>query len=189
MFDPSKERWPPAYDSEELASSINSLVNSTTFETDFYQQDGSYGELSFYQGDVIQLCSQLPLIHEDGEPGLWNEIEYWLIIGNSCDMAREIQVVEHTQVVPILDLGLISEASQQLLDALRRYSYSRRFYVPPWNSSVDKVYFADFTKPVTMHKGALGEHAELVISLSIKSWILLNACLVRFFGRDDGRND
>ena len=69
------------------------------------------------------------------------------------------------------------------------------FYVPAWSGAVaDQFYAADFLRPVPVDKEAFaqesgGQRAVVVARLSRVAWILLNACLVRFLARDDGRYD
>lgn len=100
------ERWPPSYDEEELASSINSLVNSTAFEADFFQLSADRNNLSFHQGDIICFNSGLPLIDEDGEPGIYEEFYYWLIIGNTCDItsARPKTLKIHQTIQSLINI-------------------------------------------------------------------------------------
>lgn len=181
------QRWPPAYDAEELADSISKLVASADQSSGFYETHGQFANPDFCQGDILAFNSELPLIHSDGEPGLYEKFEYWLLIGNTCDIARTIEDVKHTQIVPLFNLGSSDQINPQALDALKKYQCSRQFYIPPWDSNMNDLYCADFTMPVTIHKQALFDLTQVVGSFTQIAWFLLNACLVRFLARDDGR--
>lgn len=179
------ERWPPSYDADELAASISKLVDSTNFASDFYEYRNISGNRVCAQGDIISFNSGLPLIHDDGIPAILDEYRFWLIVGNTCDISRA--EVPYSQIVPLESLGPEKSIKPETIDIFRKYKYNRRFYIPPWNSSIEDLYYADFTKQATIHKGALYNHTGVIISLSQKGWILLNCCLVRFLARDDGR--
>jgi len=74
---------------------------------------------------------------------------------------------------------------------LRRYRPSREFYLPSWDQAEapEHALVADFLRPCAMDKRAVGSAARVVARLSRRGWLLLNACLVRFQARDDGRFD
>ena len=58
-------RWPPIYDFNELQTTIQSLVGSVPLEKLLYESGRSFPD--FYQGDIIQLPSELPYIDENAE--------------------------------------------------------------------------------------------------------------------------
>jgi len=186
------ERWPPVYDAKELATTINKLVDSNQLKSHFF--DYHSHDLGPCQGDIIWLATnQIPVLDEIGQPSIYEDdfcSGYWMIVGNTCDIARNINNVEWTQIIPLLDLGTDNEINNNELAALMRYRHSRRFYVPAWSNEVSGHHFvADFLKPVTIHKTALFEVAEIKAKLSYYGWMLLHSCLVRFLARDDGRFD
>ncbi|WP_428818808.1 hypothetical protein [Microbulbifer sp. MCCC 1A16149] len=180
------ERWPPVYDAEDLKVTIAKLSNSAEVYKNFYRVRP---EGLPYQGDIIRLQSAVPLIWDDGQAGILGEFEYWMVVGNTCDIDRNIEQVDTTQIVPIVFLGG-EDVTVQDRQSYLTYAYSRQFYLPPWEQDVDgSLCFADFTKMVTIRKTGLVKHADIVASMTIHSWILLHSCLVRFLARDDGRFD
>lgn len=180
------ERWPPVYDAEDLAATIRRLVESDRLNDQFYSRFSTpHGP---FQGDIVRLRSGLPLIGADGALSIMGEYEHWMVIGNTCDIQRDLNDVTWSQVVPLEFLGSDSDLTSDQLRVLRKYSYSRRFYVPDWSPGRGRRhYVADFLRPVTVHKGALREAAQVEARLGYYSWILLHSCLVRFLARDDGR--
>lgn len=180
------DRWPPIYDAEELKGTIKKLSTSHELTKHFYTVP--VGRNAF-QGDIIELKSALPLIWKDGKPGIKQDIERWMVIGNTCDIDRSLDDVTYTQVIPIAQVVNedVKASDRQLF---LTYGYFRRFYLPPWDETIaEEIYFADFTRPVTIHKEALAQHATRITSMTFDSWLLLHSCLVRFLARDDGRND
>lgn len=190
-------RWPPVYDLEDLTNEIRRLTGDERLEREFYEWrlDRSTQPLSdICQGDVILLNSEVPVILEDGHPGALEHPErHWLVIGNSCDFDRSIDEARWTQLVPIVSLGPVVELTRTQLYAARRYTHSRRFYVPPWSKDSElQLNLADLLRPVAVDKRALQSPApagRLQARMSRGAWVLLNACLVRFLARDDGRYD
>ena len=178
-------RWPPVYDAEELKVAIRELRSHSEVSKNFYACNP---KATPCQGDIIQLDAPIPLIWKDGKAATQGMFEHWLVIGNTCDFDREISDVEFTQIVPIVsvDSTNISHSDRQ---QFLTYAYTRRFYLPPWDNSSNDVLFADFVKPVTVHKQAVLQHATIKARLKFHSWLLLNSCLVRFLARDDGRFD
>lgn len=117
----------------------------------------------------------------------------WLVVGNTCDFDRELTDVRWTQLVPIISLGGTTELSTTQLDAVRKYTQARTFYLPAWIAEKERdVYVADLLRPVGVDKRVFrGPTATAVVQARVSraAWILLNACLVRFLARDDGRYD
>ncbi|WP_371196098.1 hypothetical protein [Glaciecola sp. SC05] len=180
------ERWPPVYDAEDLKQTISLLVSPNGSASQLYCLRS---QPTACQGDVFELDSSVPLIHEDGKPATKGDFKYWLVIGNTCDISRSLEEVEYSQIVPIHTIEGHSVTSDQRKSFLT-YAYSRRFYLPPWEGiDSEAVFFADFTTPVTVHKNVIQDLDKRKATLSHHGWILLHSCLVRFLARDDGRYD
>jgi hypothetical protein len=92
--------------------------------------------------------------------------------------------------VPIGNAGPLAEVTPQL-SAARRYTQARKFYVPPWSAAAERhLHIADLLLPVAIDKRVFqGRDATLQARMGRGAWVLLNACLVRFLARDDGRYD
>jgi hypothetical protein len=191
------ERWPPVYDLDDLVAQIKRLTTHHDIAEAFYEwrRDRSIVEPGdVCQGDVIDLASEVPVILEDGKPGIVDHPDrHWLVIGNTCDFDRKLDEARWTQLVPIISVGLASKLSAAELDAAQRYTQSRSFFVPAWNADrARSVHVADLLRPVGVDKRVLhGTAPKGVVQARISraAWILLNACLVRFLARDDGRYD
>ena len=139
---------------------------------------------------MLRLPRGLPLLGDDLEPQVLEpEYEHWLVIGNTCDFARDFSKAPWTQLVPIRDVVPLSDVGAGILADFTAYRLSRRFYVPPWPGTTERLRYADFLAPVAADKEAIPENAEVVARMSLTGWILLHSCLVRFFCRDDGRFD
>jgi len=180
------DRWPPCYDAEELKKSIQLLTSASQVSDIFY---GPLEAGDLYQGDIIELRSPIPFIWEDGNPGIGDEFENWLVVGNSCDIHRTTEDASVTQILPIVPIPSANLGSADRNQFLT-YRYYRRFYLPPWDDASSKfVHFADFMRPVTIYQSAIENSAQRIASLNYHSWLLLNSCLVRFMARDDGRYD
>jgi hypothetical protein len=178
-------RWPPVYDADGLAKVITDLAGSADFNARFWElRARMVGEV--FHGDVVELDSSVPLLDETGQPVVTDECRHWLVIGNTCDFDRPIQEVPWTQIVPTVDLGASMDA--QHVAVFRQYQYTRRFYVPPWPRGDGNHRFADFTRPVPIHKAAFKGPAQIVARMQQPAWVLLHSCLIRFLARDDGRN-
>jgi hypothetical protein len=179
-------RWPPVYTAEDLKQAIEALASGRLeYEMRFY--DRTNREPTVFQGDVVAFSDGVPVFDEHRNAQVVDEFEHWLVIGNTCDMERDLVDVAWSQVVPVDDLGPLEEIRSDELDRLRRYSQSRRFYLPPWDNE-QSCRVADFLRPVGIHKSAL-RSATRVARLSYLGWLLLHSCLVRFLARGDGRYD
>lgn len=186
------ERWPPTYDEESLLRQIRDLVDSGRLLKEFYDSGREFDDVC--QGDILHLPTSVPLLGPDGQPGIHDDIDHWMVVGNTCDFERPtvgpwLTSVEWTQLVPIVDMGADLEDYQ--LEALARYQYARRFYVPPWpNAPAGHHHVADFLRPVALHKAAFASSSAVVVArLTRLSWFLFHSCIVRFLARDDGRED
>ena len=188
-FDPFTDPWPPAYDAKDLAENIRSLVQSSSanLAKRFYYANTGDPTLP-YQGDIISLVAELPFIDDEGGISAHAIDGYWMIVGNTCDIAREITEVQWSQLVPVQNIGQANKLESDVMGKLSNYKYLKQFYLPPWSScSQDAVYAADFLRPVTIDKRVF-DKAKLEARLTYYSWILFHACLVRFLARADGRN-
>lgn len=184
-------RWPPVYDADDLVAQIKELTTKPDFETVFYEyrlDRAARPVTDVCQGDVVTLASHVPVIGDDGQPGtISNATGMWMVLGNTCDFERDRHDGRWTQVAPLVDLGG-PDVGQTLRDALRKYSQFRRFYVPPWSDgSEHRYHVVELPLMVSIDKEALLSVATVRARLSRPAWILLNACLVRFLARDDGR--
>ena len=180
-------RWPPVYDADELATTIQDLVTSGKLNACFFRSQASLEGIC--QGDVIELHAGVPLLAEDGQPAVHDDVRYWMVIGNTCDFYRPLEEVAWSQLVPLVDLGSDRDLSDGELATLRGYRYTRRFYVPPWSDAVKgRHHVADFLRPVAVHKKALTD-TTVMAGLDLYAWLLFHSCLVRFLARDDGRFD
>lgn len=177
------ERWPPVYDADSLRETIQEIATAPFAQSSFY--DTVHEDVC--QGDIVALRSGVPLLDHRGRPSIHQDVSYWLVIGNSCDFHRVD--VQWTQLVPLIELEEDKVTAQERM-ALRRYRYSRRFFVPPWRLAPSTLGFiADLLRPVAIDKSSFPEHARVVARLSRAGWVLLHACLIRFLCRDDGRFD
>lgn len=190
------DRWPPVYDAEDLLATIGQLAGSLDGGRGVYSRGAlSEGGL-ICQGDVVSFPSAfpVPLVDAEGSPGVFgDDVEYWLVIGNTCDFHRDLSDVETSQMVPLFGYNASAVRPDQMR-ALREYRPSRRFFLPSWQVRQDlnsdhSVWIAEFKWPVSVHKAALLDQATVHARLSREGWILLHACLVRFLCRDDGRFD
>jgi hypothetical protein len=191
------ERWPPVYDLEDLVNEIRRMARDERLERDFYEWRRDRSTLipaDVCQGDVVRLDSEVPVILEDGQPSVVEHPErHWMVIGNTCDLDRPIDHSRWTQLVPIESVGPLVEVTVSQLAATRRYTQARRFYLPPWSQESElRLNAANLLLPVAVDKRVLQgvtKVATLQARMSRGAWVLLNACLVRFLARDDGRYD
>ena len=179
------ERWPPAYDAEDLLSLIHS-IKSDHRSSSFFDLRPTVAQRC--QGDIVHLPSGIPVLDSNGDPGVTDhESELWLVVGNTCDFERDLDDLQWTQIVPLLSVGTEADIEPGLLLDFKNYRVSRYFYVPDWRSGQRQEHFlAELPMPVTVDKSAILS-AAVHARLSRSAWILLNACLVRFLARDDGR--
>lgn len=177
------DRWPPVYSQEQLTESINSFVTHKSFE-DFWVffADGTSPK---FQGDVFTLPLEFAFLSHDKVLRERARPEFWMIIGNTCDIHREVKDVPYTQICPVN--ALPDDVPASILGSLKSYSASRIFYLPPWEVG-GKSYTMDFNRIISFRKESL-DAITRVCGLSNKSWALFNACVVRYLARDDGRND
>lgn len=178
-------RWPPVYDEATLTNTIRVAVASLPKQ--FYLP--SIGDPEPCQGDVLELHSEIPVVDADGTAATDGDAHYWLLLANTCDVARtgDTEGVLYVPAAPLVEIDTLPLRKGQA-DSIHRYETSRMFYVPAWSDAPTK-YIADFTSIVPIHRDALRGHARVVARMRLESWVLLNACLVRLLCRGDGRYD
>ena len=179
------ERWPAAYDADDLRSLIESVRDRNSHPNFF---DLSPTVARRCQGDILTLDSEIPIVDRDGVPATTSHASgLWLLVGNTCDFERDVDDLLWTQIIPIIPIGGDSDIDSDLLQDFRMYRTSRHFYLPDWTGGrPESHHIAEFPMPVTVDKRAILA-ANVRARLSRSAWILLNACFVRFLARDDGR--
>lgn len=188
IHDEIYRRWATIYDADELKETIKKIVDSEDYYTKFFES--AINKDDIFQGDILKIESSLPIIDDNDNIACVGNFLYWMILGNTCDIKREIKDVPYTQIIPLFNISNdVKTLTLEKRDSLRKYNYTRRFYIPSWPYSDEDIeYFAEFTMPVTIDKIALlNRKTEKVASLTYEGWILFHCCLVRFLARDDGR--
>jgi hypothetical protein len=179
-------RWPSIADRDDLKQVISKILDAgPDFESHFFQPGDLKGGFAC-QGDIVRLKSAAPCIDESGSAIVTDvSFDYWMIIGNTCDMNRDEE--PRSLIAPLVKLP--TTVSSERLVVLRRYEYSRQFYVPPWGME-ECHHLADFMQLVTIEKEAFrNDCAKVVARLQFPAWALLHTCLVRYLARADGRFD
>ena len=181
-------RWPSIADRDDLKDVISKILDSgPEFDARFYQTGAFVGGFAC-EGDIVKLESAAPCIDASGNAIVTDvTFDYWMIIGNTCDMHRDDEL--RSQIAPLV--ALAEPVPDEQLRALRRYEYSRQFYVPAWPDAEEpNHYLVDFMQIVTIEKAAFRDDcARVVARLQFPAWALLHTCLVRYLARDDGRFD
>ena len=182
------DRWPPIYSADDLLDQITGLVQDKSIFKNFYEPD--LVDPAKCQGDIVEIDSEALYLDGDLTPVTSDErYSHWLIIGNTCDIYRDLEKAKWSQIVPVYKIGTSQELSAKKLEEFQSYGGSRIFYLPAWDSTVQNYHFlADFLRPVTIYKAGLLK-TKTVGRLNKISWILLHSCLIRFLARDDGRYD
>ncbi len=179
-------RWPPVYDFDELGKEINSLVSSCGIFDEFFLEENL--NLNLCQGDIVKFPGQFPFIDESGSIAIIDgNYDYWLILGNTCDLHRNLPSPHLSHISPLIPLD--SDAPENVVRGLRSYNSYKKFFIPRWDDSVNKCFTIDFTLMASVDKNCLLNVTELTARLTFKSWLLLHSCLVRYLARDDGRHD
>ncbi|MBI5498308.1 MAG: hypothetical protein HY904_25120 [Deltaproteobacteria bacterium] len=115
------ERWPPAYDAEDLLRNVKVLLKDGAIFKKFYAS--IQGGPAVCQGDIVTLKTELPILDTSGQPAtLEQPVERWMVAGNTCDFDRDLSDVEWTILMPLTPLADVpSEVlSMDCLLALRR---------------------------------------------------------------------
>lgn len=180
-------RWPPVYDFKELGKQIKKLVADGSIFNQFYHLKVDTNE--FFQGDVLLLDNNPFYIDKEGDISLLEgEFKHWLILGNTCDLARDSSgTIPHlTHITPIIPIR--EDIPANLLSDLKKYKLYKKLYLPDWNGGLVH-YYIDLTLINSVEKTYLVNHAQIAARLHFKTWLLLHSCLVRYLARDDGRHD
>lgn len=184
-------RWPPIYDFEELGQQIKELINDGSIFHRFYTSKISEPELC--QGDIVTLKNDPVYIDKDGDIAVIDEeFDYWLIIGNTCDLARDLSIDSSlrfphlTHISPLIQIP--HDIPSQILANLKKYKLFKKVFIPKWGNEVND-YYLDLTIIVSIEKQCLVNHSSTAARLNFKTWLLLHSCLVRYLARDDGRHD
>ncbi|HPH64803.1 MAG TPA: hypothetical protein PLF40_03630 [Kofleriaceae bacterium] len=176
----TNERWPPVYDENDLEGAIASAlrqIGKTFFEPTLL--DG------WCQGDIVGLAGAVPIVGPNGEVSVLDvPSSYWLLLGNSCDLDRSLDEVAWAPAIPLLPCSLLSP---QRIATMQSYQTVRTFFVQSWGAETGDAY-GDFTLMASVSRQWLLQQKP-VARLRQASWTLLNACLVRYLARSDGRND
>jgi hypothetical protein len=173
------ERWPVIYDSAQLLEQINELKSKSEL---FYQKDELVQDF-LCQGDVIYLEKDFLYYDKDGSPALIEGCNYWVVLGNTCDIQRSIEDVPLTQIIPLIELVSVEA---KVLSDLKSFQSFKKFYYQQINK---KHYIVDFTEVCTINKDFLVNNSIKKKELSYIGWILFHCCIVRYLARDDGRKD
>jgi hypothetical protein len=130
------------------------------------------------QGDIVQLTSAAPCINATGNAIVTDiTFDHWMIVGNTCDMHRDDE--PRSLIAPLV--GLAEPVPDEQLHTLRRYEYSRQFYVPPWPGAEPAATPSRRLHAVGHHResGVREDCACVVARLQFPAWALLHSCLVR----------
>lgn len=184
-------RWPPVYDFEELANVIKKLINSEELFKQFFKLYIKDTEL--LQGDIVNFKGYPCYIDASGDiSALEQEYNHWMILGNSCDLARtslqadsSLGLPHLTHITPLIPID--RNIPRQVLTDLKKFKLFKKMFVPSWSSNQN--YYIDFTIITSIEKKCLLNNALVEARLRRNSWFLFHACLVRYLARDDGRND
>lgn len=175
----STNRWPPVYDFHSLQEQVKELVERG-LEEDFYKKYPNLSEI--FQGDIFHLDSMFPYIDENGDIVADNS-DKWLVLGNTCDITRED--IHLTNIIPLEEL---KDEDSDIISHLKRFQSYKKIYFPDPTKET-QGYLADFTKVCSIEKKFLIENANKISELEFHSWVLFHSCIIRYFARDDGRND
>ncbi len=183
----NKYRWPPVYDFEGLLNQIKTLLSNNSLFKFYYSDSPQKNPL---QGDIIELSAEFPFITKDGDIAVEvNPINFWLVVGNTCDLTPNNSNGKFTNIIPLEALD--KNAPSDILINLRKYTAYKKFFIPTWDKRISKNGFvADFRKITTIEKQVvLSNETTKIKEMTQLSWILLHSCLVRYLARDDGRHD
>lgn len=181
----TKDRWPTVYDFKELEEQIKEIVKDN-YSKGFYSLTPRNSEL--FQGDIIFIEKKFLFIDNDGKYNAEEYTNYWIVVGNTCGIARDIETIPMTNIIPILKFE--EKVPEGILLGIKNFQNYKSMYIPSFNDE-ESSYFVDFTKIMTISKEYLLNDidAKKIKELTYSSWILFHACLLRYLVRDDGRND
>ena len=178
-------RWLTVYDFEQLQIQIKEILKCD-YNQGFYTNTPKRSEL--FQGDIIQLDRKFVSINEDGEFEAQKYSDFWIVVGNSCDFARDVKELPYTNLIPLQQIE--KNAPSKIINGLKNFQNYKHMYVPNFLDD-ESEYFLDFTKIATVSKEYLQKEITSIKikELTYSSWVLLHSCIIRYFARDDGRND
>jgi len=96
--------WAPIYDADELKATIKKIVDSEDHYSSFFESGIIKDEV--FQGDILKIESSLPIIDENCNLAYVENFIYWMVIGNTCDISREIKDVPFTQIIPLFNISV-----------------------------------------------------------------------------------
>lgn len=176
----SSNRWPPVYDFKDLQSEIQSLI-ARGLEDGFYKANPNFQ--NYFQGDIVEIDMDFPFIDENGDIASIQS-KKWLILGNTCDLTRDELV--YTNIIPLDELD--NDVPSKIISDLKRFQNYKKVFFPDLTKEY-QGYIADFTQVCSIEKKFLFNKGKKVSELEYYSWVLFHSCIVRYFARDDGRND
>jgi len=180
-------RWPPVYCMADLGTTIKESVNSQEIFSYFYSNPLSE-EPHICQGDIVELETAFPYIDEAGDVAiLEDDFKFWIVLGNTCDFARDVDSVKYTHLSPVIPID--KSCPKDLVYNLKHYQSYKKFYIPEWKKEELAGYLVDFSMMCSVHKEVFTRSTNLVTRLGFRSWVLLHSCLVRYLARDDGRHE
>ncbi|MCP4392768.1 MAG: hypothetical protein GY804_00595 [Alphaproteobacteria bacterium] len=144
----------------------------------------------YCQGDIISFEAEFPFITDEGDIAVNEEPHsYWLIIGNTCDLSRDVDSEPYSNIIPLQEIKPSIPADA--LNSLKKYIPYKKHFIPTWDEELTPIGFvADFTKTCTIEKKVFISDTSIKIKeMTQLSWFLLHSCLVRYLARDDGRHD
>ncbi len=178
-------RWPTVYDFEQLQKQIKQIVKEN-YSKGFYTLASKQSEL--YQGDIIKLDKKFVSLNNSGSFEAESYSGFWMVLGNTCDFARDIKELPFTNIIPLQKLH--EDIPEKIKNALKNFQNYKHMYIPDFLGDHSE-YFLDFTKIMTISKEYMQQDIETIKikQLSYASWVLFHSCIIRYFARDDGRND
>lgn len=174
-------------DYESLQRQIERLGRDPSLPQRFYEPSPDWTELPLAQGDVLRLQTEIPVVDAEGYAAGADPIDEWLLVSNTCDLARRVEEVPWATMAPVRVLN--AEPASEARSALQSYRGSyRKFYLPPRAAASGEAHtqYADLSIMVTAHKRALQEAVPLC-RLAWPGWVLLHSCLIRLQARPDDR--
>lgn len=178
------EEWPTVYDFHELQKQISEIARSH-YSKGFYTL---FEKPELCQGDIVYIEKKFLYIDKDGNYAAEEYTNYWIIVGNTCDIARSIEDIAFTNIIPILKFD--EDVPSRILSGIKNFQNYKSMYIPNFNEDSNN-YYVDFTKIMTISKEYLLKDVNAIKKkeLTYASWILFHSCLLRYLVRDDGRND
>lgn len=179
--------WPAAYDDVELAENIRRLVESDRLWSEFWLAPAIHSDVC--QGDVFELGARRPFLTADAMPAADSEsCQFWMVIGNTCDLDRDASEVPWTAVAPVRTLGRWDALEEGERNALVKYQYGRQFFVPAWpGRSPDEGLIVNLLEIVTIDRQVFAGLSP-VARMEFPGWVLFHSCVVRYHARADRRH-